>query len=287
MFTKQQQGSGKAYWGFLIGVASLAFLSMNGFAAEMQGGKKAEQPTGSQQQERIDLQEGLRASQIIDQIVKNGQDEQLGEVDDLIMSRNGKIKKVILSVGGFLGIGDRLVAAPFRSLQIREKGDIVYNVTKQQLEKHPVFTYKREGFDEYYYSPPPPYGSFALAPPGYQGYFPYGHPYGSFPKGKYRGEYGSWGWEYYPERLRVSGILNRAVFDEGGQQVGEMDDLIIGRNGKVATLILSVGRGTSLEFYEKLVALPFKPLKVSGAGIVYAVTPQQLKELPGFHYEKK
>jgi sporulation protein YlmC with PRC-barrel domain len=285
MFRKQQQVLGKAYWGFLIGVVSLAFLSMNGFTAEMQGGKKAEQPTGSQQQERIDPQEGLRASQIIDQIVKNGQDEQLGEVDDLIMSRNGKIKKVILSVGGFLGIGDRLVAAPFRSLQIRGKGDIVYNVTKQQLEKHPVLTYKREGFDEYYYSPPPPYGSFALAPPGYQGYFPYGHSHGSFPKGKYRGEYGSWGWEYYPERLRVSGILKRSVWNEAGQQVGEIDDLIIGRNAKVETIILSMGEFLGME--EKLLALPFKPLKVNGAGIVYNVTEQQLKERPGFHYEKK
>jgi len=66
-----------------------------------------------------------------------------------------------------------------------------------------------------------------------------------------------------------------------------MDDLIIGRNGKVATLILSVGRGALLEFDEKLVTLPFKPLKVNGAGIVYEVTPQQLKGLPGFHYEKK
>jgi hypothetical protein len=38
---------------------------------------------------------------------------------------------------------------------------------------------------------------------------------------------------------------------------------------------------------EKLLALPFKPLKVNGAGIVYNVTEQQLKERPGFHYEKK
>jgi len=285
MFTKQKRGSGRICWGFLIGVVSLAFLSMNGFAAEVQGGKKTDQQTGNPQAERMYLQKGLRASKIIDQTVKNDGGEELGEIDDLIMSRNGKIKKVILSVGGFLGIGDRLVAVPFKSLQISEKGDIVYNVTKQQLEKHPVFTYKREGFDEYYYSPPPPYGSFALAPPGYQGNFPYGHPYGSFPRGRYRGEYGAWGWEYYPERLRVSGILNRSVWNEAGQEVSEIDDLIIGRNAKVETIILSVGEFLGME--EKLVALPFKPLKVNGAGIVYNGTQQQLKELPGFHYEKR
>jgi sporulation protein YlmC with PRC-barrel domain len=230
-------------------------------------------------------QEGYRASKIIDATVKNGRGEEVGDVDELIMSRSGKIKKVILSVGGFLGIGDRLVAVPFKSLQIREKGNIVYDVTKQQLEKHPVFTYKGEGFAEYYYSPPPPYRSFALAPPGYQGYFPYGYPYGSFPRGRYRGEYGAWGWEYYPERLRLSGILNRPVWNEAGQEVGEIDDLVIGRNAKVETIILSVGDFLGME--EKLVALPFKPLKVNGAGIVYNVTQQQLKGLPGFHNEKR
>lgn len=285
MFTKQRGGSARICWGFLIGVVSLAFLSMTGFAAEVQGGKKTDQQTGNPQAEGMYLQKGLRASKIIDQTVKNDGGEELGEVDDLIMSRNGKIKKVILSVGGFLGVGDRLAAVPFKSLQIREKGDIVYNVTNHHLEKHPIFTYKREGFDEYYYSPPPPYGSFALAPPGYQGYFPYGHPYGSFPRGRYRGEYGAWGWEYYPERLRLSGILKRPVWNEAGQEVGEIDDLIIGRNAKVETIILSVGEFLGME--EKLIALPFKPLKVNGAGIVYNVTQQQIKELPGFHYEKR
>jgi hypothetical protein len=47
------------FGGFLMGIVPLAFLSMNGFAAEVQGGKKAEQPTGNQQREKMYLQEGL------------------------------------------------------------------------------------------------------------------------------------------------------------------------------------------------------------------------------------
>ena len=153
MFTKQQRGSGRIGLGFLIGVVSLALLSLNGFAAEVQGGKKPEQQTGNPQQERMILQEGFRASKIIDQTVKSAQGQELGEVDDLIMSRIGKITKEILQVGGFLGIGDRLVAVPFKPLQIGEKGDIVYNITKQQLESHPVFNYRNEGLYGYYYEP--------------------------------------------------------------------------------------------------------------------------------------
>ncbi len=287
MSKKGYRGSGKTCWGFFIGLVFLTFLAMNGFTAEVKAGKKTGQQSASQQHEEINFQDGLRASKIIDKPVKNTRGEDLGEVDDLIMSRNGKIKKVILSVGGFLGVGDRLVAVSFKSLQIQEKGDIVYPVTKQQLENHPVFTYKSEGFDLYYFSPPPPYGSFGFSPPGYQGYFPYGYPSGSFPGGRYRGEYGAWGWEYYPDRLRVSGILNKSVWNEAGQDVGEIDDLIIGQNAKAEAFILAVGTGAFLESEEKLVALRFKPLKVDGAGIVYKVTRQQLKELPEFHYEKR
>jgi sporulation protein YlmC with PRC-barrel domain len=287
MFTRQPRGSRRICSGFLIGVVCLAFLLLNGFAAEVQGGNKAEQQTGSLQQERMYLQEGFRASKIIDQTVKNALGEKLGEVDDLIMSRNGKVKKVILSVGGFLGIGDRLVAVPFKSLQISEKGDIVYSVTKQQLENHPVFSYRREGLYGYYYEPfypMPAYGmrrEYRYPPPP-----PYGEPYAPFPpRGKYRGEYGPWEWEYFPERLRISAILNRAVLDDKGEEVGEVDDLIINRNGKVDQIILSVGGFLGID--EKLVAMPFKPLKVTDLGIVYNVSKQELKNRPGFGYEKK
>jgi sporulation protein YlmC with PRC-barrel domain len=287
MFTKKERGSGRIWWGVLMGMGVAAFFSLNGSAAEMKKGEtKGNSSTESQQhEETMHFQGGVRASRIMDHSVMNGRGEELGEVDDLIMSRNGKIKKVILSVGGFLGIGDRLVAVPFKSLQIGEKGDIVYPVTRQQLENHPAFAYQKEGLEEFYYSPPPPYGSFEIGPPGYQGFFPYGQPPGSFPGGRYRGEYGAWGWEYYPERIRVSGILDRPIWNEGGQEVGRMDDLIIDRNGKVTKIILSTGEFLGME--EKLVVLPFRPLKVNGTGVVYDVTLRRLKELPGFQYQKR
>jgi sporulation protein YlmC with PRC-barrel domain len=282
MFITQQRGSARIGLGFLAGIVSLAFLSLNGFAQDVQGSKKAEQQTGSQQRERTSLQQGFRASKIIDRAVKNAQGEELGEIDDLIMSRNGKIKKVTLSVGGFLEIGDRLVAVPFRSLQISEEGDIVYNITKQQLENHPVFSYRREGLYGYYYEPfypMPAYGirrEYRYPPPP-----PYGEPYAPFPPmGKYRGEYGPWEWEYFPERLRVSAILNRGVLNNKGEEVGEMDDLIINRNGKAEQIILSVGGFLGID--EKLVAMPFKPLKVADLGIVYNVSREELKDLLGF-----
>ena len=287
MFTKQQRDSGRIGLGLLIGVVSLALLSLNGFSAEVQVRKKPEQQTGNPQQERMVLQDSFRASKIVDQTVKNVQGEELGEVDDLIMSRIGKITKEILQMGGFLGIGDRLVAVPFKALQISEKGDIVYNVTKQQLENHPVFNYRSEGLYGYYYEPFYPLPNYVTRrehrypPPS-----PYGEPYAPFPpRGKYKGEYGPWEWEYFPERIRMSAILNRAVLNNKGEEVGEINDLIINRNGKVEQIILSVGGFLGID--EKLVAMPFKPLKVTDLGIVYDVSKQELKDRSGFSYGKK
>jgi sporulation protein YlmC with PRC-barrel domain len=85
-----------------------------------------------------------RVTGIIDHVVKNDRGEKLGEVDDLVIRRNGKIKKVILSVGDYLGAGYRLVAVSFPSLKIDEKGNILYRVTKEQLEKYPAYTYPKD-----------------------------------------------------------------------------------------------------------------------------------------------
>jgi sporulation protein YlmC with PRC-barrel domain len=255
-----------AFWG-----AGLIFLLLSPFAFAA-GGKNGP--------------ETFRASQIIDETVSNDRGEEIGEVDDLIMSRSGKIREVVLSVGGFSGTPYRLVAVSFKALRRSPQGGILYNVTPEQLDKYPSFSYRREGFLDYlYYSPPPPYGGFMMPPRGYQGYFPYGHLYGPSPKGRYRGEYGAWGWEYYPERLRVSALLKRNIWNEEGQEMAEIDDLIIGRDGRVETIVLSVGELLGLE--EKLVAVPYQPLKVSGSGIVFPITREQLKKLPEFKYEKR
>lgn len=49
--------------------------------------------------------------------VYNGQGDDIGTIDDLLMSSDGKISKVVISVGGFLGIGDKLVEVPFSKLR--------------------------------------------------------------------------------------------------------------------------------------------------------------------------
>ena len=53
-----------------------------------------------------------RASKVVGLKVYNDNNESLGSINDLLMDKGGSIKAVVLGVGGFLGMGEHLVAVP-------------------------------------------------------------------------------------------------------------------------------------------------------------------------------
>jgi hypothetical protein len=44
--------------------------------------------------------------------VYNDSNESLGSINDMLTDKNGDIKAVVIGVGGFLGVGEHLVAVP-------------------------------------------------------------------------------------------------------------------------------------------------------------------------------
>ena len=54
-----------------------------------------------------------RASKVAGLNVYNDKNESIGTVNDLLMDKSGNIKAVVLGVGGFLGMGEHLVAVPY------------------------------------------------------------------------------------------------------------------------------------------------------------------------------
>ena len=86
----------------------------------------------------------LRARDLIGADVKNADDDTIGEVDDLLVTAAETVPQVIVSVGGFLGIGEKLVAIPFDALVIRsadDKDQVMYNATAEDLKALPAFQY--------------------------------------------------------------------------------------------------------------------------------------------------
>lgn len=49
--------------------------------------------------------------------VYNNNNEKIGDIDDLIVDRNGRVEAVVIGVGGFLGMGEHNVAVPFGDLK--------------------------------------------------------------------------------------------------------------------------------------------------------------------------
>ncbi|PWQ93827.1 PRC-barrel domain-containing protein [Leucothrix arctica] len=84
----------------------------------------------------------LRMSEIVGEDVKNAADKKIGHVDDLIMSREDDSLMAIISVGGFLGMGDRLVSVPYKDLRMSTDGNDVYlDSTQAVLKAKPEFQY--------------------------------------------------------------------------------------------------------------------------------------------------
>jgi sporulation protein YlmC with PRC-barrel domain len=82
-----------------------------------------------------------RASQIIGTNVKNADDETIGEVKDLVVDlKAGEILAVVVSSGGFLGIGDNLSPVPVAALRYDEDAKAFKTkLTKTQLQDAPNF----------------------------------------------------------------------------------------------------------------------------------------------------
>ena len=67
------------------------------------------------------LAAGYRASKVIGSNAANSDNETIGKIDDLLVSSDGKDPYAVLSIGGFLGMGSRLVAVPYDSLKFIDK----------------------------------------------------------------------------------------------------------------------------------------------------------------------
>jgi sporulation protein YlmC with PRC-barrel domain len=62
-----------------------------------------------------------RASKLVGLNVYNNNDEDIGDINEIIVSKDGKIESVVVGVGGFLGMGEHSVAVPFSEIKFSEE----------------------------------------------------------------------------------------------------------------------------------------------------------------------
>lgn len=89
----------------------------------------------------VRLENGTRTSKIVGtEVVIDGNDK-VGTVDDLIITGDNKVTVAVISIGGVLGIGAKLVAVPFTQLKFDGDKVVLIGVSKDALNTMPSFVY--------------------------------------------------------------------------------------------------------------------------------------------------
>ncbi|MFL4967252.1 MAG: PRC-barrel domain-containing protein [Xanthobacteraceae bacterium] len=88
-----------------------------------------------------------RSSKLVGTNVYGPADEKIGDINEVLIDNKGGVHAVVIGVGGFLGVGEKDVAVPFKSLNIKraENSDKIDRIsvryTKDQLKQAPAFKF--------------------------------------------------------------------------------------------------------------------------------------------------
>ena len=85
----------------------------------------------------------LSAEDLTGARVYGSNDEDVGEIGELLLTDDGKMDRAVIDVGGFLGLGEKAVAVTFEELQIKRSDDgavrVYIDSTQERLEQQPTY----------------------------------------------------------------------------------------------------------------------------------------------------
>ncbi len=88
------------------------------------------------------LMKSSEVSSLMGREVKNAQGENLGRIKDFVVDPEGRIEFALLSTGGVLGIGGKIIPVPFEALSYQGEGrdaHFALDMSKEQLAKAPEY----------------------------------------------------------------------------------------------------------------------------------------------------
>ena len=266
---------------------------------------RADQPKVVQQPGQID------AERLIGRNINSPEGERVGEIDSVLIGRDGKIQAVIVGVGGFLGIGERKVAIDWNQLKFQDNDQrVVANVTRDQLKNMPEFQYsdnsnnrdrndrvaERDRTDRTRTATAPATGAqtraetgatttdnrVAIAPTTTTNTGATtttvttnndrAHAAAATANARDMKQIGN---------LRADELIGKNVVNARGQTVGEIEDIVIDNN-KAVMAVVSVGG--FLGMGDKDVAIPFDQLRMNerNAILMSEANEDALKQLPAY-----
>jgi sporulation protein YlmC with PRC-barrel domain len=224
----------------------------------------------------------LRASQIVGARVRSAQGETLGEIEELVIpSRDQDDMLVVLSVGGLLDVGDKLVALPYDDLRVSVDGDTFYfDRTEEQLKAAPAFTYDAQAERQ---SAAQRESARATSEPRVIAAAPSARPTAAKSINVVLDVF-----DY-----RASDLIGATVLDDRGESVGKVDDIIVSTEDDKLHAVIAVGGFVG--FGAKHLSLPFDDLQITSDNdrpqVRIAMTGEQLQAVvesrPEFRYERQ
>jgi sporulation protein YlmC with PRC-barrel domain len=104
----------------LLAASSIAALALVSTAvAQEKSTAPARETTATT--EKMDLKATWRASKLMGLDIYNRADEKIGDINEILLDKDGKVKAVVIGVGGFLGMGEHDVAVSMDKLKFMEE----------------------------------------------------------------------------------------------------------------------------------------------------------------------
>ena len=218
----------------------------------------------------VKAQTQVQADTLVGKNVENTNGDDIGEIDSVIIDKDGQVAAVIVAVGGFLGMGEHEVALNWNELNIQGDGEAITTaMTKDQLKALPQYKYenperRRSAFiDNGYLEQQRAVGSSRVA----------------------AAERGADAVLVPAKGLRLSKLIGAEVINSDRDDIGEVDDIVVA-DGK-ALLILSVGEFLGMGGHH--VAVELNEAKIfhpnndpDDLEVSVQMTKDQLKALPKY-----
>ena len=210
--------------------------------------------------------ENLRASQLVGARVRNAAGDSLGEIEELVIPSGDEDEMlVILSVGGVLDIGDKLVALPYDDLRVSADGDTFYiDRTEAQLKAAPAFAYDARADVQARSVRPVDRDPQRVTPaaPARTATTTTDRPRTTEARTVTAAKSANVVLDVFD--YRASDLIGASVLDDRGESVGKVDDIVVSTEDDKLHAVIAIGG--VLGFGEKLISMPFEDLQITSNG---------------------
>lgn len=104
-----------------VALLSTAVVGGAAFAQSAQPADRAAPAATAQPADKMMLKDNWRASKLMGLNVYNEANEKLGDINELLIDKSGKINAVVIGIGGFLGMGEHDIAVSMDKLKFVEE----------------------------------------------------------------------------------------------------------------------------------------------------------------------